>query len=230
MTSRADLSARVGVPPLLAYADHSDGGTGEPLAALLRPGNAGSNNASDHITVFDTAQAQLPQPWRTSTAHQRIPTRRLTDPQTRTSATVTDFLNPTRNQMARRVAPLAGVPVSFPLDIHAAAPARVAAAWALSWLAVTPPALPRARRRAVCAASRRWPHRSTPLRLMITSGRWVRTIPSDAGRPGWRSDHPQIISAGQLSGEGIGQHGVTVDKDNAQERHGINCARRCFVA
>jgi hypothetical protein len=54
-----------GFHPLLAYADHGDGGTGEPLAALLRPGNAGSNTASDHIQVFDTALAQLPPRWRT---------------------------------------------------------------------------------------------------------------------------------------------------------------------
>jgi DDE family transposase len=44
-----------GFHPLLAYVDHGNGGTGEPLAARLRPGNAGSNTASDHIQVFDTA-------------------------------------------------------------------------------------------------------------------------------------------------------------------------------
>ncbi len=38
-----------GFHPLLAYADHGDGGTGEPVAALLRPGNAGSNTAADHM-------------------------------------------------------------------------------------------------------------------------------------------------------------------------------------
>jgi hypothetical protein len=35
-------------------------GTGEPLAGLLRPGNAGSNTATDHIEVFDAALVQLP--------------------------------------------------------------------------------------------------------------------------------------------------------------------------
>jgi len=35
-------------------------GTGEPLAVLLRPGNAGSNTAADHITVTRQALAQLP--------------------------------------------------------------------------------------------------------------------------------------------------------------------------
>ncbi|MGH3993842.1 MAG: IS1380 family transposase, partial [Pseudonocardiaceae bacterium] len=43
-----------------AYADHGAGGTGEPVAGLLRPGNAGSNTAADHIKVFDAALAQLP--------------------------------------------------------------------------------------------------------------------------------------------------------------------------
>ena len=37
-------------------------GTGEPLAILLRPGNAGSNTAADHKAVLADALAQLP--WR----------------------------------------------------------------------------------------------------------------------------------------------------------------------
>lgn len=45
-----------GFHPLLAYLDR----TGEPLAALLRPGNAGSGTAADHITVLGAALAQLP--------------------------------------------------------------------------------------------------------------------------------------------------------------------------
>ena len=43
-----------------AFVDHGPDGTGEPLAALLRPGNAGSNTATDHITVARDALAQLP--------------------------------------------------------------------------------------------------------------------------------------------------------------------------
>ena len=31
------------------FADHGPDGSGEPLTFLLRPGNAGSNTASDHI-------------------------------------------------------------------------------------------------------------------------------------------------------------------------------------
>lgn len=34
--------------------------TGEPLAAILRPGNAGSNTASDHFDVLGLALAQIP--------------------------------------------------------------------------------------------------------------------------------------------------------------------------
>lgn len=38
--------------------------TGEHLAAVLRPGNAGANDAQDHIAVLDRALAQLPEaPW-----------------------------------------------------------------------------------------------------------------------------------------------------------------------
>lgn len=46
--------------PLWAFCDHGPAGTGEPLAALLRPGNAGSNTAADHITVIRAALRQLP--------------------------------------------------------------------------------------------------------------------------------------------------------------------------
>jgi len=46
--------------PLWAFVDHGPHGTGEPLSALLRPGNAGSNTAADHITVIRAALRQLP--------------------------------------------------------------------------------------------------------------------------------------------------------------------------
>ncbi|MET8130333.1 IS1380 family transposase [Streptomyces sp. NPDC005065] len=46
--------------PLMGFVDHGSGGTGEPVAALLRPGNAGSNTAADHITATQIALAQLP--------------------------------------------------------------------------------------------------------------------------------------------------------------------------
>ncbi|MFJ6901915.1 IS1380 family transposase [Streptomyces hokutonensis] len=46
--------------PLVAFVDHGQAGSGEPVAALLRPGNAGSNTASDHIETTRLALAQLP--------------------------------------------------------------------------------------------------------------------------------------------------------------------------
>lgn len=49
-----------GYHPLCAFLDHGSEGTGEPLAIHLRPGNAGSNTAADHITITRQALAQLP--------------------------------------------------------------------------------------------------------------------------------------------------------------------------
>ena len=45
-----------GFHPMFCFAD----ATGETLAGLLRPGNAGANTVVDHITVLDDAIAQLP--------------------------------------------------------------------------------------------------------------------------------------------------------------------------
>ena len=45
-----------GFHPLVCWLD----ATGEALAGILRPGNAGANNADDHVTVLDRALAQLP--------------------------------------------------------------------------------------------------------------------------------------------------------------------------
>ncbi len=49
-----------GFHPLCAFLDHGPAGTGEPLAILLRRGNAGSNTVEDHVTVLRQALAQLP--------------------------------------------------------------------------------------------------------------------------------------------------------------------------
>ena len=49
-----------GFHPLLVFCDHGDNGTGEPVAGLLRRGNAGSNTAADHLTVLEEALAQIP--------------------------------------------------------------------------------------------------------------------------------------------------------------------------
>lgn len=49
-----------GFHPLGVWCDE----TTEPLAMMLRPGNAGANNAADHVRVLDAALAQLPPEWR----------------------------------------------------------------------------------------------------------------------------------------------------------------------
>jgi hypothetical protein len=49
-----------GFHPLLCFLDRPDIAGGEALAGLLRPGNAGSNTAADHLTVLDQALAALP--------------------------------------------------------------------------------------------------------------------------------------------------------------------------
>jgi hypothetical protein len=58
--ARPTFKRGYGFHPLWAFADHGAAGTGEPLAELLRPGNAGSNTAADHIAVIRDALAQLP--------------------------------------------------------------------------------------------------------------------------------------------------------------------------
>jgi len=45
-----------GFHPMLCFAD----ATGEALAGVLRPGNAGANTVADHVSVLDAAIAQLP--------------------------------------------------------------------------------------------------------------------------------------------------------------------------
>ena len=50
-----------GYHPMTAWADHGQSGNGEPLALVLRPGNAGSDTAADHIEAAALAIAQLPQ-------------------------------------------------------------------------------------------------------------------------------------------------------------------------
>lgn len=59
--ARPTFKRGFGFHPILAFADHGPAGTGEPLAALLRPGSANANNAADQIAVLDAALAQLPE-------------------------------------------------------------------------------------------------------------------------------------------------------------------------
>jgi hypothetical protein len=50
--------------PLLVFADRPEIAGGEALAGLLRPGNAGSNTAADHVKVLRWAVESLPQTYR----------------------------------------------------------------------------------------------------------------------------------------------------------------------
>jgi DDE family transposase len=50
--------------PLLAFLDRPRIAGGEAWAGVLRPGNAGSNTAADHITVLEQALGSLPVRWR----------------------------------------------------------------------------------------------------------------------------------------------------------------------
>ena len=47
---------------MTAWADHGADGNGEPLALVLRAGNAGPDTAADHIEAAGLALAQLPAP------------------------------------------------------------------------------------------------------------------------------------------------------------------------
>jgi len=58
--ARGNFKGGFGYHPLGAWLDN----TNEALAAVLRPGNAGSNTAADHLTVIEQALTQLPDRWR----------------------------------------------------------------------------------------------------------------------------------------------------------------------
>ena len=45
---------------MCAFVDYGAEGTGKMVAVALRPGNAGSNTALDHVAVTRAALAQLP--------------------------------------------------------------------------------------------------------------------------------------------------------------------------
>jgi hypothetical protein len=49
-----------GFYPLLAYIDHGPEATGEPIAGLLRAGNAGSGTAADHVAIAEQLLTALP--------------------------------------------------------------------------------------------------------------------------------------------------------------------------
>lgn len=54
----ATFKGGFGFHPMFCFAD----ATGDTLAAVLRPGNAGANTVTDHVDVLDQAIAQLPAP------------------------------------------------------------------------------------------------------------------------------------------------------------------------
>ena len=58
--ARPTFKRGFGFHPLCVFVDHGAFGTGEPLQIALRPGNAGSNTAADHIAVVKAALKQLP--------------------------------------------------------------------------------------------------------------------------------------------------------------------------
>jgi len=57
-STAATFKGGFGFHPMFCFAD----GTGDTLAAILRPGNAGANTVADHVTVLDQAISQLPEP------------------------------------------------------------------------------------------------------------------------------------------------------------------------
>ena len=58
--ARGNFKGGFGHHPLGAWLDN----TNEALAMLLRPGNAGSNTATDHLAVLEQALTQIPDRWR----------------------------------------------------------------------------------------------------------------------------------------------------------------------
>ena len=58
--ARGTFKGTRGFHPLTAWCDS----TGESLAVKLRPGNAGSNTAADHISIVDAAITQIPAKYR----------------------------------------------------------------------------------------------------------------------------------------------------------------------
>jgi hypothetical protein len=59
-SAAATFKSSFGYHPILVFLDNS----GEFLAGMLRPGNAGANTAADHISVLDAALTQLPDAYR----------------------------------------------------------------------------------------------------------------------------------------------------------------------
>ena len=58
--AKGNFKGGFGYHPIGAWLDN----TGEALGAILRPGNAGSNTAADHLALLGRALTQLPDRWR----------------------------------------------------------------------------------------------------------------------------------------------------------------------
>lgn len=58
--AKGNFKGGFGYHPIGAWLDN----TGEALGAILRPGNAGSNTAADHLILLEMALAQIPDRWR----------------------------------------------------------------------------------------------------------------------------------------------------------------------
>ena len=115
-----------GCYPLVCYLDRGDG-TGEALSGILRPGNAGSNTAQDHIEAIDLALAQLPKPARDQPLLVRADTGGATHAWLTTCASVAcgsrSAGQPT-NASAPRSSPCPQPPGSQPSSQRPAAPRR----------------------------------------------------------------------------------------------------------
>ena len=58
--AKGNFKGGFGYHPIGAWLDN----TGEALGAILRPGNAGSNTAADHLRLLEMALSQIPDRWR----------------------------------------------------------------------------------------------------------------------------------------------------------------------
>ncbi|MFR9780853.1 IS1380 family transposase [Micromonospora sp. MS34] len=111
-----------GYHPLLGFLDN----TGEALAAILRPGNAGSNTAADHIAVLDACLTQIPD-------HHRHGTPILI--RTDSAGHTREFLTHIRSLRAR------GVDIRFSIGVPVTATIREMLAWLVDQPDIWTPAL-----------------------------------------------------------------------------------------
>jgi len=104
-----------GFHPLLCFLD----ATGEALAGLLRPGNAGSNTAADHVTVLGQALAQIPEQHRYG-----VPILVRSD----SAGSSYEFLAHVRGLREQ------GMDMQFSVGVAIGAPVRAAITAAVDWL------------------------------------------------------------------------------------------------